>query len=86
MIHTFAFLSVTVLLLVLQPSAAWAYLDPGSGSMLLQVLLGGIAGAVVLVRIYWRRLLTALGLRKEPETLEPGAREATRAAPERKPD
>ena len=24
--------------------AAWAYLDPGTGSMVLQLLLGGIAG------------------------------------------
>ena len=26
---------------------AWAYLDPGTGSMMLQLLLGGIAGAMV---------------------------------------
>lgn len=35
---------------------AWAYLDPGTGSMMLQLLLGGIAGAMVMGRLYWHRL------------------------------
>jgi hypothetical protein len=35
---------------------AWAYLDPGTGSMMLQVLLGGIAGAIVVGKLYWYRL------------------------------
>lgn len=35
---------------------AWAYLDPGTGSMMLQVLLGGIAGAMVVGKLYWHRL------------------------------
>ncbi len=30
-----------------------AYIDPGSGSMLLQVLLGGVAGVAVLARLFW---------------------------------
>jgi hypothetical protein len=34
---------------------AWAYLDPGTGSMMLQVLLGGIAGAMVVGKLYWHR-------------------------------
>ena len=32
-----------------------AYLDPGSGSMLLQVLLGGFAAVGVAIRLYWQR-------------------------------
>lgn len=32
-----------------------AYLDPGSGSMLLQVLLGGFAAVGVVIRLYWQR-------------------------------
>jgi hypothetical protein len=34
---------------------AWAYLDPGTGSMLLQLLLGGVAGAMVVGKLYWHR-------------------------------
>lgn len=31
-----------------------AYLDPGTGSMLLQAIVGGSAGIMVLVRHFWR--------------------------------
>jgi hypothetical protein len=37
-------------------SAVFAYLDPGTGSMLLQVLLGGIAAIAVGGRVMWQRL------------------------------
>ena len=46
-----------------------AYLDPGSGSMLLQAILGGVAGAGVAAKMFGRRILTALRLRK-PDTQE----------------
>ena len=56
-----------VLLLVCVILLAWvgpvaAYLDPGSGSMLIQLLLGGVAGLVVIVRLFWHRILDMLGL------------------------
>ncbi len=35
---------------------AYAYLDPGTGSMLVQLLLGGVAGALVIGKLYWQRL------------------------------
>ena len=47
-------------ILVATPRPALAYLDPGSGSMLLQLLLGGIAGIAVLLRIFWDKLQTNL--------------------------
>jgi hypothetical protein len=37
-------------------AAAHAYLDPGTGSILVQSLLAGIAGAVAIVSLYWHRL------------------------------
>jgi hypothetical protein len=43
----------------------FAYLDPGSGSMMLQLLLGGFAGIAVLIKMYGRRLGAALGWRRE---------------------
>ena len=33
-----------------------AYLDSGSGSMLLQILLGGFAAVGVIARLYWHRV------------------------------
>jgi len=37
-----------------------AYLDPGSGSMLLQVVLGGFAAIGVMAKLYWHRLTSIL--------------------------
>lgn len=36
---------------------AHAYLDPGSGSMILQLLMGGIAGAIVVLKLYWQQFI-----------------------------
>jgi hypothetical protein len=47
-------------LLLVVPTRAHAYIDPGAGSMFLQILLGGIAGLAVLGRIFWKRLKTIL--------------------------
>ena len=33
-----------------------AYIDPGSGSMLLQAIAGGVAAGAVVAKVYWRRL------------------------------
>ena len=40
---------------------AFAYLDPGTGSMMLQLLLGGVAGALVVGNLYWQRIKTFFG-------------------------
>ena len=45
---------------------AYAYLDPGSGSMLLQLMLAGIAGMAVIMKLYWHRFMVFLGRRKPP--------------------
>jgi hypothetical protein len=47
--------------LLLTPNV-WAYLDPGTGSMLLQVVLGGIAAIGVALKIFWHRIKLAMGL------------------------
>jgi hypothetical protein len=44
---------------------AEAYLDPGTGSMLLQVVLGGVAAIGVAVKLYWHKLRVAIGLRRK---------------------
>ena len=50
--------------LFLFPSQAFAYLDPGTGSMILQGIIGGLAAVAVVVKLYWHRLLGFFGLRK----------------------
>lgn len=37
-------------------SPAYAYLDPGTGSILLQALIGGVAASVTVVSLYYQRL------------------------------
>lgn len=44
---------------------AYAYLDPGTGSMLLQLVLGGVAGAAVAARLYWQRIKSLLGIKSK---------------------
>ena len=39
---------------------ALAYIDPGSGSLLLQLILGGIAGLGVVAKLYWQRFKTSV--------------------------
>ncbi len=41
---------------VLYCAPAYAYLDPGTGSIILQLLLGGVAGGIVICKLYWARL------------------------------
>lgn len=36
-----------------QPTAAFAYLDPGTGSLILQGLLAAVAGALFTAKLYW---------------------------------
>ena len=51
------FISLLVFFMISNPfTIAHAYLDPGSGSMLLQLLLGGVTGIVVIVKLYWQRV------------------------------
>ena len=37
-------------------SDAYAYIDPGSGSILFQGLIGVLVGAVVAVKMYWLKI------------------------------
>ena len=38
------------------PGAAYAYLDPGTGSLIIQSVIGAIAGAAAVVGIYWGKM------------------------------
>lgn len=50
------------------PSFAF-YVDPGSGSMVLQLLLGGVSGIYVIFRIFKQKILGFFGVHvEEPAT------------------
>jgi hypothetical protein len=51
---------LTLLLLVLIPDRAFGYLDPGTGSIILQVLVAGALGALFTVKNLFRRVKGAV--------------------------
>jgi membrane protease YdiL (CAAX protease family) len=39
---------------------SYAYLDPGTGSYMLQLLIGILVGAAFAIRLYWKRIWSFL--------------------------
>ena len=56
---------IITILVLLYTIDSEAYLDPGTGSMLLQVILGGIAAVGVAIKLYWHKLRAAFGMAKK---------------------
>lgn len=56
-----------LVVLVLWSRPAYAYLDPGTGSMILATILGGVAGLLVMAKVFWHRILAAFGVGKQDE-------------------
>jgi hypothetical protein len=58
----------TLVLLVaaslVMPRTAEAYLDANTGSILLQLLVGGVAGIALFGKLFWYRIKKALGLQE----------------------
>ena len=48
-------------------SPAYAYLDPGSGSMIVQALIAAFAAVSVSIGIFWKRLKSLFGRGKEED-------------------
>ena len=59
---------------LLLPSRAYAYLDPGSGSYLLQIAIASLLGGILALRLFWNRIKTfwvdLLGRRERGEERE----------------
>lgn len=60
----------TSLLLIIPTGYAHAYLDPGSGSLIVQIVIGGLLAFLIAVRMYWTRIVNFLTGRKPAE--DPG--------------
>lgn len=53
--------SITVILGILFATSffisdAYAYLDPGTGSVVIQAIIGALVGVVITLKIYWFKL------------------------------
>jgi hypothetical protein len=53
--------------ILLSANDAHAYLDPGTGSILLQALIGGIAAGLVVIKLYWHKFKVLLGLTQQSQ-------------------
>jgi hypothetical protein len=62
---------VVLALFLMAPPKAFAYLDPGTGSMFLQLWLGGIAGVVMVAKLYWRQLVRLVREQKPRQKTTP---------------
>ena len=54
-----SFLPITLILLIFghfSISNAYAYLDPGTGSIIAQMLIGTLVGAGLAIKIYWQKI------------------------------
>lgn len=60
------FVIVCAVALLVIPAQARAYLDPSSGSMLLQIAVGGILAGLVTLKMYWRKAVSVF--RRKPSS------------------
>jgi hypothetical protein len=44
------------------------YIDPGTGSVLLQVILASVLGLGVFLKVFWRKISAMLNKNKQTET------------------
>lgn len=51
-------------------NAILAYIDPGTGSLILQLLLGGVAGAWVILKLFGQRIMAFFGIKSKEEKQE----------------
>ncbi len=49
-------LAFLVLLCMIFSKKVYAYLDPGTGSYLFQMLIAGLIGGSFAIKLYWRRI------------------------------
>ncbi len=56
------------LAIVITPSGTTdAYLDPGSGSFIVQAIIAGLLGLLVTLRLFWNQILSVLGIKRKTE-------------------
>ena len=51
-------IAISILVSFLSPKSAYAYLDPGTGSYLFQIIIAFLAGSIFAIKLYWTKIKT----------------------------
>jgi energy-coupling factor transporter transmembrane protein EcfT len=55
--------TLAILFLLLFSQAAYAYLDPGTGSYILQLIIAAFVGVSFAAKVYWKKITNFLSSR-----------------------
>ena len=45
-----------ILMLLILPQSSYAYLDPGTGSYIIQIIIAGFLGGIFALKIFWKQI------------------------------
>ncbi len=54
-----------LVMLMILPIDAFAYLDPGTGSIIIQSAIASVAAAGYVIRIYWHKIVSFFSRKKD---------------------
>lgn len=66
-VRMFRILLLTLAYLTLRPEPAHAYLDPGSGSLVFQIIIGTLAAFFFALKTSWLKIKKLFGWKQHPE-------------------
>jgi hypothetical protein len=49
-------IALSAMFLILTPWLAFAYIDPGTGSYVIQVVLAAVFGGLVVLKVFWGKI------------------------------
>ena len=81
-------LGIFIGLIAMGSTPVFAYVEPGAGNLFLQLILGGVAGICLLLKLYWRDLTARLlpWARSAPPPSEQPDSEKTEAQDDQHPN
>ena len=60
----------TLTILILITRNTYAYIDPGSGSMILQVIIAAVLGTITVIKIYWNKVKSIFSRKSDNKKAE----------------
>jgi len=60
---------------IIFPCTAYCYIDPGTGSFIVQILIAGIVGSLIVIKIFFKRFKNFFRKRKNNNEEEEGENE-----------